>query len=98
MDELFGDEEESTYKEADNYYSHASYDAIDDPEAEITQEDAWVVISKYFEEKGLVRQQLDSFDGFISNTIQVYAYTSNSIFFSKWALYRNLSMTPVKFV
>lgn len=29
---------------------------------EITQEDAWTVISANFEEKGLVRQQIDSFD------------------------------------
>ena len=37
---------------------------------EITQEDCWQVISSYFEEKGLVRQQLDSFDEFINNTMQ----------------------------
>lgn len=41
-----------------------------DEEEEITQEDAWAVISAYFEEKGLVRQQLDSFDEFIQNTMQ----------------------------
>ena len=41
-----------------------------DDEEEITQEDAWAVISAYFEEKGLVRQQLDSFDEFIQNTMQ----------------------------
>lgn len=39
-------------------------------EEDITQEDAWAVISAYFEEKGLVRQQLDSFDEFIQNTMQ----------------------------
>ena len=39
-------------------------------EDEITQEDAWIVIDRYFEEKGLVRQQIDSFDEFITNTIQ----------------------------
>lgn len=44
--------------------------AIPDDEEEITQEDAWAVISAYFEEKGLVRQQLDSFDEFIQNTMQ----------------------------
>jgi DNA-directed RNA polymerase II subunit RPB2 len=37
---------------------------------EIIQEDTWAVISAYFEEKGLVRQQLDSFNSFIKNTIQ----------------------------
>lgn len=41
-----------------------------DEDDEITQEDAWAVISAYFEEKGLVRQQLDSFDEFIQNTMQ----------------------------
>jgi DNA-directed RNA polymerase beta subunit len=35
----------------------------------ISQVDAWVVIQSYFDEKGLVRQQLDSFDQFITNTI-----------------------------
>jgi DNA-directed RNA polymerase II subunit RPB2 len=42
----------------------------DEEEGEITQEDTWTVISAYFEEKGLVRQQLDSFDAFIQNTMQ----------------------------
>jgi DNA-directed RNA polymerase II subunit RPB2 len=42
----------------------------EDDDEEITQEDAWAVISAYFEEKGLVRQQLDSFDEFIQNTMQ----------------------------
>ena len=34
------------------------------------QEDAWTVITSFFEEKGLVRQQLDSFNEFIDNTMQ----------------------------
>lgn len=38
---------------------------------EITEEDSWTVISSYFEEKGLVRQQLDSFDYFMATTMQV---------------------------
>ncbi|GAU26901.1 hypothetical protein TSUD_03040, partial [Trifolium subterraneum] len=42
----------------------------EDDDEEITQEDAWAVISAYFEDKGLVRQQLDSFDEFIQNTMQ----------------------------
>jgi len=41
-----------------------------DDEADITQEDCWTVITSYFSEKGLVRQQLDSFDDFIHNTMQ----------------------------
>jgi DNA-directed RNA polymerase beta subunit len=42
----------------------------EDDDQRITQEDSWVVISAFFKEKGLVRQQLDSFDEFIHNTIQ----------------------------
>lgn len=45
-------------------------DEDEDESREITQDDAWAVISSYFEEKGLVRQQLDSFDEFIQNTMQ----------------------------
>ena len=37
---------------------------------EIFQEDTWEVVSAYFEDKGLVRQQLDSFNEFIGTTIQ----------------------------
>ncbi|KAF7683634.1 DNA-directed RNA polymerase II subunit RPB2 [Astathelohania contejeani] len=39
-------------------------------EQEITQEDGWSVISSFFEQKGLVRQQLDSFDAFVHTTMQ----------------------------
>lgn len=41
-----------------------------DEAQEINQEDAWGVIQAFFGEKGLVRQQLDSFDEFIMNTMQ----------------------------
>lgn len=52
-------------------YGGDEYDpTLSDEDEEITQEDAWAVISAYFEEKGLVRQQLDSFDEFIQNTMQ----------------------------
>ena len=37
--------------------------------APITQVDAWTVIKAFFDERGLVRQQLDSFDQFITNTV-----------------------------
>uniref|UniRef100_A0A8C7I8M8 DNA-directed RNA polymerase subunit beta n=1 Tax=Oncorhynchus kisutch TaxID=8019 RepID=A0A8C7I8M8_ONCKI len=46
----------------------------DEDEDEITpdlwQEACWIVISSYFDEKGLVRQQLDSFDEFIQMSVQ----------------------------
>ena len=64
MDELFDDgpvDDGGVYADApsDNY-----------EDEEITQEDAWVVIDQYFWEKGLVGQQIDSFDEFIRYTIQ----------------------------
>ena len=45
-------------------------DDFDDGGGTIDQQDAWAVITSYFDEKGLVRQQLDSFDEFVSNTMQ----------------------------
>ena len=37
---------------------------------ELWQEACWIVINSYFDEKGLVRQQLDSFDEFIQMSVQ----------------------------
>jgi DNA-directed RNA polymerase II subunit RPB2 len=54
----------------------AAYDEYDDryldeeEDLSITAEDCWTVISAFFESKGLVSQQLDSFDEFISTTMQ----------------------------
>ena len=36
----------------------------------LIQEDAWTVVSAFFHEKGLVRQQLDSFNEFINSNMQ----------------------------
>lgn len=55
--------------EADTGYGAPDDEAIEEYE-EITQEDCWTVISSFFEQKGLVRQQLDSFDEFVQNTMQ----------------------------
>ncbi|XP_041368357.1 DNA-directed RNA polymerase II subunit RPB2 [Gigantopelta aegis] len=38
--------------------------------SDLWQEACWIVISSYFDEKGLVRQQLDSFDEFIQMSVQ----------------------------
>ncbi|MCJ1467312.1 DNA-dependent RNA polymerase II [Pseudocyphellaria aurata] len=43
---------------------------LDDEDEGITAEDCWTVISSFFETKGLVSQQLDSFDEFVSTTMQ----------------------------
>uniref|UniRef100_A0A5S6QXK6 DNA-directed RNA polymerase subunit beta n=2 Tax=Trichuris muris TaxID=70415 RepID=A0A5S6QXK6_TRIMR len=49
-------------------------DSFVDDDMEITgdlwQEACWIIISAYFDEKGLVRQQLDSFDEFIQMSVQ----------------------------
>lgn len=63
MDDLYNSISYETYNEEYNHYENI----LDE---EITQEDAWVIINKYFETKGLVRQQLDSFDEFLQNSIQ----------------------------
>ena len=48
----------------------ASDPALDASTYALNKNDAWHVITAYFAEKGLVRQQLDSFDQFIENTMQ----------------------------
>lgn len=40
-------------------------DESDEITSDLWLEACWIVISSYFDEKGLVRQQLDSFDEFI---------------------------------
>ena len=42
----------------------------DEEDSSITAEDCWTVIASFFESKGLVSQQLDSFDEFVSTTMQ----------------------------
>ena len=51
----------------DEAYEEEFYDDADEG---ITSEDCWTVISSFFDSKGLVSQQLDSFDEFISSTMQ----------------------------
>jgi DNA-directed RNA polymerase II subunit RPB2 len=54
-------------------------DDFDYQEDEITQVDCWTVITSFFDEKGLVGQQIDSFDEFIQNTIQEIVDNDSSI-------------------
>ena len=67
MDDLFDQDDEQEYEGGEEGFGYGQQEGYDE---EITQEDAWVIISKYFEEKGLVRQQIDSFDDFVNNMIQ----------------------------
>lgn len=46
------------------------YDYGFDSESLITTEDCWTVITSFFESRGLVSQQLDSFEEFIETSIQ----------------------------
>ncbi|GBG87225.1 hypothetical protein CBR_g45284 [Chara braunii] len=48
-------------------------------DADISQEDGWAVISSFFDGKGLVRQQLDSFNEFVQNTMQEIVDESGKI-------------------
>ena len=62
MDDLF-DNNNMEVEEEDGF-------DVENEDDEIEAEDAWVVIGNYFDEKKLVRQQIDSFNEFVSNTIQ----------------------------
>lgn len=57
------DENEYEYEYDDDYGDEGDDDII-------TAEDCWQVISAFFDTKGLVSQQLDSYDEFTRNTIQ----------------------------
>ena len=77
--------EPSTYQgsphDPDQQYSSNAYQNGDDygyepkreeeePEESLSQAHAWMVIDSFFEDKGLVRQQLESFNEFIENSMQ----------------------------
>ncbi|KAJ7786518.1 DNA-dependent RNA polymerase II second largest subunit [Mycena metata] len=58
------------YEPTQDPYDDQYGDDDDEEYLDITQEDCWTVISSFFDQKGLVRQQLDSFDEFVQNTMQ----------------------------
>ena len=61
------------------------------------QEACWTVISSYFEEKGLVRQQLDSFDEFIQMCVQRIVEDSPPIELQSELLYNEMEVEePVR--
>lgn len=73
-------------------YNEEAEDFGDDEGQEITpdlwQEACWIVISSYFDEKGLVRQQLDSFDEFIQMSVQRIVEDSATIELQVRCLYK----------
>jgi DNA-directed RNA polymerase II subunit RPB2 len=62
--------DEALHAETDAGSLYGDDDPDDDDSHDINEEDAWKVISSYFRERGLVRQQLDSFNRFLRDTIQ----------------------------
>ncbi|KAG6026291.1 DNA-dependent RNA polymerase II [Claviceps sp. Clav32 group G5] len=52
------------------YEDEFDYENYGEDDEGITPEDCWTVISSFFESKGLVSQQTDSFDEFTQTTIQ----------------------------
>lgn len=59
-----------------DYYEEDPY-ALEDQE--ITPEDCWTVISSFFHKKGLVSQQVDSFDEFIHTSIQELVWEDSTL-------------------
>lgn len=65
---------------------------------ELWQEACWIVINAYFDEKGLVRQQLDSFDEFIQMSVQRIVEDSPAIDLQAEAQHTSGEIeTPVSF-
>ncbi|RHZ50840.1 hypothetical protein Glove_490g40 [Diversispora epigaea] len=60
--EILTDDDENT----DQYYENDD----DEDKVDISQDECWKVISSFFEKRGIVRQQLDSYDEFIQNGLQ----------------------------
>jgi DNA-directed RNA polymerase II subunit RPB2 len=83
---------------ASNDQTQTENDDDGDITTELWQEACWTVISSYFEEKGLVRQQLDSFDEFIQMSVQRIVEDSRPIELQAQAQYITaLKETPPKY-
>ncbi|CAG8440093.1 18809_t:CDS:10, partial [Acaulospora morrowiae] len=51
-------------------YNPNPADQFDEEAVDLTQEECWTVVSSFFEKRGIVRQQTDSFDDFIQSGLQ----------------------------
>ncbi|XP_065883503.1 DNA-directed RNA polymerase II subunit RPB2 [Dysidea avara] len=76
----------------------AGYDEDEEITPDLWQEACWIVISSYFEEKGLVRQQLDSFDEFIQMSVQQIVEDTAAIELQAEAQYDDREAQPPKYV
>ncbi|GMM34795.1 DNA-directed RNA polymerase II core subunit [Saccharomycopsis crataegensis] len=70
-------QDESMYDQGEDYGDSYGYDDYGDQQ--IQPEDCWAVISSFFQEKGLVSQQIDSFDEFVNTTIQELIWEDPSL-------------------
>jgi hypothetical protein len=90
-EDAYGAADDQAYDNGDyngEYYGGGDETMLDLDSMPVTQEDAWAVISAYFDEKGLVRQQLDSFNEFIQNTMQELVDDSGSDLMRLWEVIR----------
>ena len=62
-----------------DYDANGGYNEYDAAESEITSEDCWKVIGAFFESKGLVSMQIESFNEFMRNTMQDLVNEKGSI-------------------
>ncbi|KAJ5079877.1 intein-containing DNA-directed RNA polymerase ii subunit rpb2 precursor [Anaeramoeba ignava] len=60
-------------------FNNSNIQMEDEDEDELNQESSWKVISAFFRQKGLVRQQLDSFNEFLEHSIQEIADSTEEI-------------------
>lgn len=62
-----------SYENGEGGYGNGEYaegEGEDDADERLREEDYWTVITSFFEGKGLVRQQLESYNEFVENTMQ----------------------------
>ncbi|WVW84629.1 hypothetical protein I302_106663 [Kwoniella bestiolae CBS 10118] len=72
-------------------------DGVEEEEEEpISQEDYWTVINAFFDEKGLVRQQLESFNEFIENTMQEIVDDNSRMTMDQFSQYTGVSGDETK--
>ena len=68
-DPLLNEYQEQEQEQPELLNEYQEDEPVEDDGA-ITQEECWVIITAFFNEKGLVRQQLDSFNDFLAVTLQ----------------------------
>ena len=91
-------EENDGELEGDDMMDQENVDALEDQQIhpDNWQDACWLVISSYFEEKGLVRQQLDSFDEFIQMSVQKIVEDSPPLEMEPQSNYDSQLQAPVR--